>query len=147
MSILLFSSITAGPVFDDELWKLRQEVNRLKETLAMQSAYVQSMPKPQGVTSAHASTGMGPSQVNNIRCIFSSSFFFISPLPVCKTEADYSFLLLASVRLSHIGFPRLFSQFNVLNIKYSHQLMRVPVGDRYCLCNTFRMLVRDRSHC
>ncbi|XP_056011092.1 centriolin-like isoform X6 [Ostrea edulis] len=55
-------SAAAGPVFDDELWKLRQEVNRLKETLAMQSAYVQSMPKPQGVTSAHASTGMGPSQ-------------------------------------------------------------------------------------
>ncbi|PVD21840.1 hypothetical protein C0Q70_17642 [Pomacea canaliculata] len=33
-----------GPAFDDELWRIRQEVNKLKETLAMQSAYVQSMP-------------------------------------------------------------------------------------------------------
>ncbi|XP_071115643.1 centriolin-like [Haliotis cracherodii] len=33
-----------GPGFDDELWRIRQEVNNLKETLAMQSAYVQTMP-------------------------------------------------------------------------------------------------------
>nr|KAG5703045.1 hypothetical protein BaRGS_016206 [Batillaria attramentaria] len=33
-----------GPGFDDELWRIRQEVNKLKETLAMQSAYVQAMP-------------------------------------------------------------------------------------------------------
>ncbi|XP_070176721.1 centriolin-like isoform X2 [Littorina saxatilis] len=36
-----------GPGFDDELWRIRQEVNKLKETLAMQSAYVQSMPNSQ----------------------------------------------------------------------------------------------------
>ncbi|XP_035827019.1 intracellular protein transport protein USO1-like [Aplysia californica] len=33
-----------GAAFDDELWRIRQEVNNLKETLAMQSAYVQAMP-------------------------------------------------------------------------------------------------------
>ncbi|KAH9500728.1 hypothetical protein Btru_076353 [Bulinus truncatus] len=33
-----------GVGFDDELWRIRQEVNSLKETLAMQSAYVQAMP-------------------------------------------------------------------------------------------------------
>uniref|UniRef100_A0A2C9LDA2 Uncharacterized protein n=1 Tax=Biomphalaria glabrata TaxID=6526 RepID=A0A2C9LDA2_BIOGL len=33
-----------GIGFDDELWHIRQEVNNLKETLAMQSAYVQAMP-------------------------------------------------------------------------------------------------------
>ncbi|XP_059175304.1 centriolin-like isoform X2 [Physella acuta] len=33
-----------GAAFDDELWRIRQEVNSLKETLAMQSAYVQAMP-------------------------------------------------------------------------------------------------------
>lgn len=91
MSILLFSSITAGPVFDDELWKLRQEVNRLKETLAMQSAYVQSMPKPQGVTSAHASTGMGPSQVNNIRVFFLLLFFLLVPYLFVKLKRTIAF--------------------------------------------------------
>ncbi|XP_061184132.1 centriolin-like [Saccostrea echinata] len=55
-------SAAAGPAFDDELWKLRQEVNRLKETLAMQSAYIQSMPNPQGTVGTQAGTGVGPSQ-------------------------------------------------------------------------------------
>ena len=55
--------IPAGPAFDDDLWKLRQEVNRLKETLAMQSAYIQSMPKPLGTVGTQASSGVGPAQV------------------------------------------------------------------------------------
>lgn len=63
--------LTAGPAFDDNLWKLRQEVNRLKETLAMQSAYIQSMPKPQGTMGTQASAGMGPAQV---RTFFSFTF-------------------------------------------------------------------------
>ncbi|XP_060590560.1 centriolin-like [Ruditapes philippinarum] len=48
---------TAGA--DEELWKLRQEVNNLKETLAMQSAYVQTMPPPQTSAGVQASTGTG----------------------------------------------------------------------------------------
>nr|XP_034299667.1 centriolin isoform X8 [Crassostrea gigas] len=55
-------SAAAGPAFDDDLWRLRQEVNRLKETLAMQSAYIQSMPKPQGTMGTQASAGIGPAQ-------------------------------------------------------------------------------------
>ncbi|XP_041369906.1 centriolin-like [Gigantopelta aegis] len=43
-----------GPNFDDELWRLRQEVNSLKETLAMQSAYVQTMPHGTGSTGTQA---------------------------------------------------------------------------------------------
>ena len=50
----------AGPGFDDELWRLRQEVNRLKETLAMQSAYVQTM--PQLMSSAGTQAQMGGTQ-------------------------------------------------------------------------------------
>ncbi|XP_078324889.1 uncharacterized protein LOC111125942 isoform X3 [Crassostrea virginica] len=56
------SAAAAGPAFDDDLWKLRQEVNRLKETLAMQSAYIQSMPKPLGTVGTQASSGVGPAQ-------------------------------------------------------------------------------------
>ncbi|KAL4219131.1 hypothetical protein ACF0H5_021713 [Mactra antiquata] len=48
---------TAGA--DEELWKLRQEVNNLKETLAMQSAYVQTMPPPQSSAGVQANTGTG----------------------------------------------------------------------------------------
>lgn len=59
----MISFLTAGPAFDDDLWRLRQEVNRLKETLAMQSAYIQSMPKPQGTMGTQASAGIGPAQV------------------------------------------------------------------------------------
>ncbi|XP_053381516.1 centriolin-like isoform X4 [Mercenaria mercenaria] len=44
---------------DEELWRLRQEVNNLKETLAMQSAYVQTMPPPQTSAGVQASTGTG----------------------------------------------------------------------------------------
>ncbi|KAL5012076.1 hypothetical protein ScPMuIL_010627 [Solemya velum] len=33
------------PAFDEELWRLRQEVNHLKETLAMERAYIQTMPQ------------------------------------------------------------------------------------------------------
>ncbi|GFS00174.1 centriolin [Elysia marginata] len=53
-----------GAGFDDELWRIRQEVNNLKETLAMQSAYVQAMP---GVghmaTQAGIGVGGGPDGV------------------------------------------------------------------------------------
>lgn len=44
---------------DEELWRLRQEVNNLKETLAMQSAYVQTMPPPSRPAGVQASTGTG----------------------------------------------------------------------------------------
>lgn len=44
LSLLLSFISTVGAPFDDELWRIRQEVNNLKETLAMQSAYVQAMP-------------------------------------------------------------------------------------------------------
>ena len=46
-----------GPGFDDELWRIRQEVNKLKETLAMQSAYVQGMPNS---SSFAAQAGLPP---------------------------------------------------------------------------------------
>ncbi|XP_046556290.1 protein enabled homolog [Haliotis rubra] len=51
-----------GPGFDDELWRIRQEVNNLKETLAMQSAYVQTMPPDHAGASgvaAAAQAGVG----------------------------------------------------------------------------------------
>ena len=54
---LSFLAGTAGA--DDELWRLRQEVNNLKETLAMQSAYVQTMPPPALSAGVQASTGTG----------------------------------------------------------------------------------------
>ncbi|KAK6196054.1 hypothetical protein SNE40_001351 [Patella caerulea] len=40
-----------GPGFDDRLWQVRQQVNDLKETLAMQSAYIQNMEKTEHVES------------------------------------------------------------------------------------------------
>ncbi|XP_021380343.1 centriolin-like isoform X3 [Mizuhopecten yessoensis] len=58
----LYSS-PRGPVnpgFDDGLWKLRQEVNRLKETLAMQSAYIQTMPNPLSSAGTQAQTDIQP---------------------------------------------------------------------------------------
>ena len=54
---VLYHLGTAGA--DDELWKLRQEVNNLKETLAMQSAYVQTMAPPSLSAGVQASTGTG----------------------------------------------------------------------------------------
>ena len=60
--------LTVGPGFDDELWRIRQEVNKLKETLAMQSAYVQGMPNSSSFASqaglpppflSSVGTGMG----------------------------------------------------------------------------------------
>ena len=51
----------ANPGFDDELWRLRQEVNRLKETLAMQSAYVQTMPQAMMSHGVQVEHGVGPS--------------------------------------------------------------------------------------
>ncbi|KAK3605923.1 hypothetical protein CHS0354_017828 [Potamilus streckersoni] len=47
-----------GAAFDEELWRLRQEVNRLKETLAMQSAYVQTMTPLQMSAGTQAQTQM-----------------------------------------------------------------------------------------
>ncbi|KAL3870359.1 hypothetical protein ACJMK2_038429 [Sinanodonta woodiana] len=47
-----------GEAFDEELWRLRQEVNRLKETLAMQSAYVQTMTPLQMSAGTQAQTQM-----------------------------------------------------------------------------------------
>ena len=49
-----------APLIDDELWKLRQEVNKLKETLAMQSAYVQTMPQLATTTGTQAQFDMPP---------------------------------------------------------------------------------------
>ncbi|XP_069121130.1 centriolin-like isoform X3 [Argopecten irradians] len=49
-----------NPGFDDGLWKLRQEVNRLKETLAMQSAYIQTMPNPLSSAGTQAQTDIPP---------------------------------------------------------------------------------------
>ncbi|XP_050395571.1 centriolin [Patella vulgata] len=40
-----------GPGFDEKLWQVRQQVNDLKETLAMQSAYIQNMEKTENVES------------------------------------------------------------------------------------------------
>ncbi|KAJ8300333.1 hypothetical protein KUTeg_021852 [Tegillarca granosa] len=54
---LSHQGLDAGPGFDDELWRLRQEVNRLKETLAMQTAYVQTMPQIQTSTGTQAQFG------------------------------------------------------------------------------------------
>ncbi|GFO09556.1 centriolin [Plakobranchus ocellatus] len=51
-----------GAGFDDELWRIRQEVNNLKETLAMQSAYVQAMPGV-GHMATQAGIGAGPDGV------------------------------------------------------------------------------------
>lgn len=51
---------SVNPGFDDGLWKLRQEVNRLKETLAMQSAYIQTMPNPLSNTGTQAHTDITP---------------------------------------------------------------------------------------
>ncbi|XP_067662812.1 centriolin-like [Haliotis asinina] len=49
-----------GPGFDDELWRIRQEVNNLKETLAMQSAYVQTMPTDHaGASGVATQAGVG----------------------------------------------------------------------------------------
>lgn len=47
-----------APLVDDELWKLRQEVNKLKETLAMQSAYIQTMPQLASSTGTQAQFDM-----------------------------------------------------------------------------------------
>ncbi|KAK3802588.1 hypothetical protein RRG08_027218 [Elysia crispata] len=52
-----------GAGFDDELWRIRQEVNNLKETLAMQSAYVQAMPGV-GHMATQAGIGIGPGGVD-----------------------------------------------------------------------------------
>ncbi|XP_060070795.1 centriolin-like [Ylistrum balloti] len=49
-----------NPGFDDGLWKLRQEVNRLKETLAMQSAYIQTMPNPLSSAGTQVQTDIPP---------------------------------------------------------------------------------------
>ncbi|XP_063423484.1 centriolin-like isoform X6 [Mytilus trossulus] len=51
-----------GPLVDDEMWKLRQDVNKLKETLAMQSAYIQTMPQLASSTGtqAHFDMASGP---------------------------------------------------------------------------------------
>ncbi|XP_033730276.1 centriolin-like isoform X4 [Pecten maximus] len=49
-----------NPGFDDGLWKLRQEVNRLKETLAMQSAYIQTMPNTLSSAGTQAQTDIQP---------------------------------------------------------------------------------------
>lgn len=43
---------------DDEMWKLRQDVNKLKETLAMQSAYIQTMPQLASSTGTQAQFDM-----------------------------------------------------------------------------------------
>ncbi|CAL1547619.1 unnamed protein product [Lymnaea stagnalis] len=52
-----------GAAFDDELWRIRQEVNNLKETLAMQSAYVQAMP---GVGTMGTQAGNSGTQAGNM---------------------------------------------------------------------------------
>ena len=55
--------LTVGPGFDDELWRIRQEVNKLKETLAMQSAYVQGMPNSSSFASQ---AGLPPPFVTSV---------------------------------------------------------------------------------
>lgn len=43
-TVMIFT-FAVDPAFDEELWRLRQEVNHLKETLAMERAYIQTMPQ------------------------------------------------------------------------------------------------------
>ena len=58
--IMCIYTILAGTSgADDDLWRLRQEVNNLKETLAMQSAYVQTMTPLALSAGVQASTGTG----------------------------------------------------------------------------------------
>ena len=79
--------MTVGPGFDDELWRIRQEVNKLKETLAMQSAYVQAMPNSQAMgnqaglpTSFMSSMGVGGGEGGGVSVTLKSlSFSQCSP--------------------------------------------------------------------
>lgn len=72
------SSVGIG--FDDELWHIRQEVNNLKETLAMQSAYVQAMPSVGHIEVQTNSQDASDNHPRNETHIFMASFHFLLPI-------------------------------------------------------------------